>query len=250
MVAVPLRREIRIVEREGARLPRIEDLLRNAVTRALLDIDPENERVRSLLGETLAKPILDSLDLSRAYLDEVRPLVEAGQYMEALDIYRALPLAEQDDRFLSQGDPHRDNRGPAGNTRAYTAEADFEGYTYRLGEGRSFEGVEAVSSEEFEAVAAKLEVDYPEVRDWMKGESPRLSRVKIFKTDAAGNEQTSYLEGESFIFDGSDQKVAGWSIAIDRSGYPRDGWQTQRAECRSVHPRKLGEDGRFEGVFQ
>jgi hypothetical protein len=208
-----------IVEREGGRLPRIEDLLRNAVMRALLDIDPESERVRSLLGETLAKPILDSVDLSRPSLDEVRPLVEAGQYMEALDIYRTLPLAEQDDRFLSQGDRHRDNRGPAGNTRAYTAEADFDGYTYRLGEGKSFEGVEAVTEEAFEAVVAKLAVEYPEARDWMKGESPRLSRVKIFKTDADGNEQTSYLEGESFIFDGSDQKVAGWSIAIDTSGY-------------------------------
>ena len=208
-----------IIEREGARLPRIEDLLRNAVMRALLDIDGEDERGRELLGQSLAKPIFDSIDLSGAYLDGVRPLVEAGEYMEALDIYRDLPLAEHDDRFLSQGDPHRDNRGPAGNTRAYTAEADFDGYTYRLGEGRSFEGVEAVSNEEFKAALAKLAVEYPEARDWMKGESPRLSRVKIFKTDAADNEQTSYLEGESFIFDGSDQKVAGWSIAIDTSGY-------------------------------
>ena len=208
-----------IVEGEGVGLPRIEDLLRNAVMRALLDIDPENERVREVIGRVFARPILESVDLSRPYLDEVRPLVEAGRYMDALDIYRTLPLKEHNDRFISQGDPHRDDRGPAGNTRAYTATADHDGYTYRLGEGESFAGVEGVSSEDFEAAVARLVVDYPEARNWMQGDTPRLSRVKIFKTDAVGNEQTSYLEGEHFIFDGRDAKVRGWSIAIDREGY-------------------------------
>lgn len=208
-----------IVKREGVRLPRIEDLLRNAVTRALLDIDPENERAREVLGQVFARPILDSVDLSRSYLGEVRPLVEAGDFMDALDIYRALPLKEHDDRFISQGDPHRDNRGPAGNTRAYTATADYDGHTYRLAEGESFRGAELVSNEDFVAAVTELAVDYPEAREWMKGDTPRLSRVKIFKTDAFGNEETSYLEGEHFIFDGRDEKVSGWSIAIDREGF-------------------------------
>ena len=53
----------------------------------------------------------------------------------------------------------------------------------------------------------------------MKGAKPRLSRLKIYKTDAAGDEQTAYLEGEHFIFDASDGKVRARSIAVDRAGY-------------------------------
>ena len=208
-----------IVRRDGVHLPRVEDLLRNALMWALLDIDPRNERVRDVLGLALAKPILESLDLSRPYLDEVRPLAAAGRYMAALDIYRALPLKEHDDRYISQGDPHRDQRAESGNPRAYTATFDGDGYTYRLGEGESFKGTEAVSREDFAAAVAKLAVDFPEARDWMKGDTPRLSRVKIYKTDAEGNEQTAYLEGEHFIFDGRDEKVRGWSIAMDQEGF-------------------------------
>lgn len=208
-----------IVEREGARLPRIEDLLRNAIMQALLQIGPEDARARVALGAALARPILESVDLSEPYLKEVRPLVEAGRYMEALDIYRTLPLKEHDDRFNSQGDPHRDNRGTSGNKRAYTATAEHGGYTYRLGQGVSFDAAEAVSEEEFGAVVARLAVDYPKAAYWMKGDTPRLCRVKIYKTDAAGNEQTAYLEGEHFIFDGRDAKVRGWSVAIDSDGY-------------------------------
>jgi hypothetical protein len=208
-----------ILDREGAGLPRIEDLLRNAVMQALLDIDPEDEGVRDVLGAALARPILESVDLSQPYLEEVLPLVQAGRYMEALDIYRTLPLKEHDDRYISQGDRHRDNRGRSGNERAYTATAEHDGYTYRLGPGKSFDAVEAVSEEDFNAVVERVAVDYPEARDWMKGDTPRLSRVKIYKTDAAGNEQTAYLEGEHFIFDGRDAKVRGWSIAFDQDGY-------------------------------
>jgi hypothetical protein len=208
-----------IDKRQGVRLPRVEDLLRNSVMRALLDIDPDDEGALAALGSALARPIFDSLDLSPSYLDDVRPLVKAGRYSEAMDIYRALPLKEHNDRFISQGDPHRDNRATSGNIRAYTATAEYEDHTYRLGKGESFDAVDAVSAAEFEAQVAKLELEYPEARDWMKGDTPRLSRVKIFKTDAAGNEQTTFLEGEHFIFDGRDAKVRGWSIAFDRDGY-------------------------------
>jgi hypothetical protein len=83
-----------INDRQGARLPRVEDLVRNSLMRALLDIAPEDARVREVLGQTLAKPILASLDLSQAYLAEVRPLVAESPYMDALDIYRTLPLRQ------------------------------------------------------------------------------------------------------------------------------------------------------------
>jgi hypothetical protein len=116
-----------IDKREGVRLPRVEDLLRNVVMRALLDIDPGDEGARAGLGSARARPIFASLYLKQSYLDDVRPLVEVGRYMEALDIYRTLPLQEHDDRFISQGDPHRDNRGESGNIRAYTATAHRDG---------------------------------------------------------------------------------------------------------------------------
>ena len=208
-----------IIEQEGARVPRIEDLLRNTLMQALLQIAPEHAGARDALGAALARPILESVDLSQPYMEKVRPLVEAGRYMDALDVYRELPLKEHDDRYISQGDPLRDNRGTSGNSRAYTAIAQHGGYTYKLGAGVSFDAAESVSDEDFRAVVAKLEGDYPKAADWMKGDTPRLCRVKIYKTDAVGNEQTAYLEGEHFIFDGRDAKVRGWSVAIDSDGY-------------------------------
>ena len=208
-----------IIEQEGARVPRIEDLLRNTLMQALLQIAPEHAGARDALGAALARPILESVDLSQPYMEKVRPLVEAGRYMDALDVYRELPLKEHDARYISQGAPLRDNRGTSGNSRAYTAIAQHGGYTYKLGAGVSFDAAESVSDEDFRAVVAKLEGDYPKAADWMKGDTPRLCRVKIYKTDAVGNEQTAYLEGEHFIFDGRDAKVRGWSVAIDSDGY-------------------------------
>ena len=205
--------------RHGTYLPRIEDLLRNAVIRALLDIDPDDETARHALGSAFARPILQSLDLSQTYLKNVAPLVEAGHYMDALDIYRILPLSEHGDRYISQGDPHRDRRGPAGNSRANTTKADYGGFTYTLGEGESFAGVEPVSKEDFKVIIAEVAREYPRAKTWLSANTPHISRVKIVVEDSTGVVQAAYLEGERFIFDGRDGKVRGWSIALDREGF-------------------------------
>ena len=207
-----------ILERDGVRLPRVEDVLRNALIRALLDIDPKDERARAVLGLALAKPIFESLDLSKPYLAKVRPLVAEGRYMDALGVYSALRPVTHGCRFFSQGDPHRDARGNV-HDRSYTPVADHGGFTYTLGAGKSYMGVEPVSREDFEKAVKELSAEHPDAKTWREADAPHLYRVKIIKTDADGNEQTSHLEGENFVFDGSDAKLRGWSLAIDNDGY-------------------------------
>ena len=207
-----------IDKREGARLPRIEDLLRNAVMRALLDIDPHDGPAREALGEALAKPALAAPDLSRPSLAEVRSLVEAGRFMDALDTYRALSPGQHGELFFSQGDPYRDARQGV-HERSYTAAAEYNGFTYRLGEGRAYAGVERISEAEYEGALQELAAEYPAARQWRQADAPHLYRAKITKTDAEGNEETALVEGDWFIFDGDDEKVRSWSIAADKNGF-------------------------------
>jgi hypothetical protein len=84
--AVPiLAGELERIDREkGAHLPRVEEFLRNALIKALLEIDPNSESTQGLLAEALAKPYFATLDLSRDYLTEVTPLIRAGKEMQAL----------------------------------------------------------------------------------------------------------------------------------------------------------------------
>jgi len=208
-----------IIQKEGVRVPRVEDLLRNAVLRALLDIDPKDEAVRSLLSQALAQPILEMVDLSRAELGGVRQLVGSGKHLEALDANRALDLKNHGKAFFSQGDGHRDARNSTPNERAYTPIATYGGFTYTLGEGRSFRGVEAATPAVVEKAIQAWAPAYPAAKQWRAPDAPNLCRVKIVKADASGQAQTAYLEGEHFVFDGSDAKVRGWSIAVDTKGF-------------------------------
>lgn len=208
-----------ILVTEGERLMRVEDILRNALIRALLDTDRNDPRARKVLGRAYAGPILRSVDMSAGYLDAVRPLFEQGRYMDALDVYRRLPLQEHNDRYFSQGDPARDARDSWGPARAYTPTANYRGYSYRVGTGVVGEGVERVPEEEFEAIAAALAKDYPEAADWRPSNHPHLYRVRITRTDPAGVARDVLLEGDWFIFDGSDEKLRGWSVDVDRDGY-------------------------------
>lgn len=226
-----------ILEREGTRLPRIEDVLRNAVMRALLDIAQQDEEVRDVLGRALAKPFLDSLDLTRAHLADVRPLVEAGRHMDALDAYRthlqgvpklpghrywgyacaddvraSLPLREEYfEAYLSKGNPFSDGpySGPGHRPADYTPIDVHNGHTYMT-------VVERLSQEE-------VEREYEEALKGLADERPapdtRWSRVKILRIDGEGNEQEAPLEGDWFIFDARDAKMDGWALGIDRDRY-------------------------------
>ncbi len=208
-----------VVEREGVRLPRIDDLLRNALIRALLDIAPQDERARQALGLALAKPVLDTLDLHQPVFAQIRPLVEENLYMDALDAYRRLELNELERRFFSQGAPQRDAREWQPNGRAYTGATTHNGHIYKVGEGEAWKGVEKISPEDFEAVVARVSKQYPEAATWRAPDNPHLYRVPITRIDPEGNEETVYLEGEDFIMSTGDSKYRGWSIAVDTQGY-------------------------------
>ena len=226
-----------ILDREGAGLPRIEDIARNAVMRALLDIDLQDERARDVLGRALAKPIFDSLDMTKGYLADARALVEAGRPMDALDVHRAhlqalpelpgqrywgyscpddvrvhLPLREEYfDAYLSKGDPFSDGPYTAKGCRPadYTPIDVHDGSIYMT-------VVERISQEEvereYEAALSELTTDRPAA-------DAKWSRVKILKIDAEGNEQEVSLEGEWFMFNAKDAKMDGWAIGVDSDGY-------------------------------
>jgi len=226
-----------ILEREGARLPRIEDILRNAIMRALLDIAEQDEGVRDVLGRALAKPVLDSLDLTKAYLADIRPLVETGRYMDALDAYRthlqtlpqlpghrywghacaddvraSLPLREEYfDAYLSKGNPFSDAPyRPTGCRPAdYTPIDVHDGHVYMTVVERLSQ---AQAEEEYQRSLKDLAPAGP-------GTDAKWSRVKIIRIDAEGDEQEALLEGDWFIFDARDAKMDGWAVGVDQDGY-------------------------------
>ena len=198
-----------ILVKEGVRIPRVNDTLRNAIIRALLDIAPSDENVRELLGRAYAKPFLDAVDTSQAQWGKVRELINDERYMDALDAFRESRPDSYGERYFT----HR-----TWDNRDYTASATFKGSTYKVGEGVAWKGVEAVGKEDFEKVLQSSDT-VPGVRDWRPVDFPHLFRVPVIKINPDGKEQRVYLEGENFIFDGSDKKLQGWSIFTDSKGY-------------------------------
>jgi hypothetical protein len=208
-----------IVKEQGERLPRVEDFLRNALIRAMLDIAPDDARSRQAVGVALAKPMLETLDLQQPDFEPLNSLVTEGRYMDALDKYRALDLDELQRRFFTQGAPQRDTRPERPNERAYTTTTEHNGTIYQVGEGVAWKGVEKISPEDFAAVVARVSADTPEALTWRTSADPHLYRVPITKIDPQGKEQTEYLEGKDFVIGTADAKYRGWSIAVDNDGY-------------------------------
>lgn len=224
-------------EREGSRLPRIEDLLRNAVLRALLDVAPADERVRAVLGSALAQPFLAELDLDKPHLAGVKELVAAGRPLDALDAYRTyrqaipklpghpfwghacpdtvrqhLPVRpEYGDAFLSKGNPFSDGlyAGAGFKPADYTPIEYFAGHTYMT-------TVERLSLAEVERIFAGT---LKGLTDRTPNPEGKWSRVGILHIRPDGSEQKVTLEGDWFIFDGRDAKIDGWAIGADRDGY-------------------------------
>ncbi len=120
-------------------------------------------------------------------------------------------------RLFSQGDEMRDSRPETDNGRAYTSSAKHQGTVYSVGTGVAWEGVEPVSAKEFEQIAKEVEVQYPGVRRWAEGKD--LARVYATKTKSNGTIEKFYPLGKKFVFDKTDGKLRGWSIAFDKDGY-------------------------------
>ena len=204
-----------IIEQADARIPRVEDLLRNALIRALLDIRPQAPETRRVVGRAFAKPILNALDLKSPRLDKdaragaFRELVKTERYMDALELYAKLHHTARD-RFFT----HK-----AAKDRDYTATARFDGATYKVGEGVAWKGVENVPVDDYKAVVAELAEDHPDAVNWRQPDYEHLYRVPITKVTADGKERKVYLEGNDFILDGRDAKCRAWSIFVDELGY-------------------------------
>ena len=207
-----------LLEETGAHFPRVEAHERNSLIRVLLDTAGQEPRVRRLLGEALAKPLLEGVDLSRDALEGVRQSVGEDRWMDALDAYRALPPAKAGDVFFSQGDIHRDAR--QGHDLAYSPVVERGGIRYTVGSGQSWDAAERVGAAEYaEAVAALPEEFRQAALDWEHAGSPNLYRVRIHRTDAAGETESALLEGPWLVFEGSDTKLLGWTIDVDELGY-------------------------------
>lgn len=223
-----------ILDSSGAGVPRIDDILRNALIDALIKIEPYDEQVRDLLGRALAKPFFDQIDLSKTYLNAIRPLVEDGLYMDALDLYNhhmqslpklprlagwgsahtaeqldnlrdSLPLSEEYfDAYLSKGFPFSD-----AYYNAYTQLDIHNGTVY----------IPVVERLSFEQVQQEYNQTLAEFTDQLPDPDGKWSRLKIMTIDNQGNEYEAFLVGSWFIFDARDEKIDGWSIMIDKDGY-------------------------------
>ena len=218
--AVPILVEMltTIVKREGAHMPRVEDVLRNSLIRALLEINTANREVRKILALALAKPVLETHNLSAARFSAVRALVKSRKYLVALNAFRTAQKGKVRRRFFSYGDPHRDKRSNI-HDLSYSTVAEYKGFTYTLGEGKGYRGVKKVSSKELIQSQQEFGVNFPAAKTWRKRRARNISRVTITKANARGKAQTVNLGGDNFIFDGSDPKIKGWSVAIDGDGY-------------------------------
>lgn len=201
--------------------PRVEQLLRNSLLRALLDIGRDFGEVRKVLSESLARPLLEQVDLERSDLQEVRNQMKGGRTFQAMETLRSLDPQEIGIFYFSEGDIHRDRRdGLTPNQRAYAPVVESDGVTYTVGSGIPWESATKVSQHEYKAAIQSLPEEYQEAaRTWEYARSKQLYKVVIHK-DAPGEERESaVVEGDWLIFDGRDAKLRGWTIDIDSEGY-------------------------------
>jgi hypothetical protein len=170
-----------LLDKSGVYPPLVEDIVRNATLKALMSIDPDEPEVKNILSQALPS--------------------QGGV------------------RFFSQGDPRRDARSWTPNGRAYTPTSSFNGYSYYIGTGEPWEGGTKIAQQEYEQIVEELSTDYPDVKDWRSSDYPHLYRVEITEITPDGDSVKVFLEGNRFVFDGSDAKVKGWSIGVDNDGY-------------------------------
>ncbi len=233
--ALPVLIEIlKKIDEDGSHLPKVEEFLRNAAIRALLDIGTKDDRALEMLTETFVKPLFDSLDTSGMYLRKCRVLVKRGSGLEALEVFKKymaslpplprlegwgssqraaqldeichyLPLNEEYyNKYLSKGLPFAD-----AHYNAYNQIDTRDGFTYTT-------VVERVSYAE---VLNEFEKELEDRTNDRPDPEGKWSRVKIVKISPSGRRKEAFLEGDWFIFDARDEKMDGWAIVLDNSGY-------------------------------
>ena len=193
----------KMIKQDGAYLLRSNDLYRNAIIWALETIDPENPQARAVLGLALAKPMFDSFRLESPFFAGLRSLLAQKRYMDALDLYRTLPLQEQAKVSKIGEIPYAGMVNMKGD-RIYSPIAHYNGNTYVV-------GIAYLSEQEL--------AQHPMAKQWTKAESAWVARVKVTQIDPNGQQTTIVLAGEDFIFNAADIKMHGWSLGIDQHGY-------------------------------
>lgn len=206
------------IEENGAHLPRIEGIYRNALIRSLLVSGSDSPKVAQALSLALVEPLTERLDREAPKNQPIFEALRQGRPLEALAHYRA--RTDEPQPLLSQGDRLRDGRprGPTENVRAYTPQFEHKGTVFKVGTGETWQGVERIAPADFKAISEELAREFPAAADWRQPDYPHLYRIPLTRVDPDGSSQTIYLGGPEFIIDGRDEKLHGWSIAIDKNG--------------------------------
>jgi hypothetical protein len=196
------------LDRAGERAPRIEDLRRNALLRALLDLAPEDPLVLPLLERALFRPLFALHDLDHPDLREVRAALDAGRPLDAYRLFLRLNPQDPAQHFFTFRDSGRRHRD-------YTPFTRHGDTIYQVNEGEAWLGGERISDADYADLAARI----PGFAAWRPVSHPHLYRIPIVKIDASGQREKVYLGGPDFVLDGEDSKVIGWSIFVDRNGF-------------------------------
>lgn len=207
------------INANGVYLPRIEDFKRNMLLAQLLRSESDSRIVNQAISRGLVEPLAARLDTNDPATRRIFLALEQGRPREALAHYRALHDGPQP--LVSQGDVLRDARprGPTENVRAYTPQVKHNGTIFKVGTGIPWQGVEPVPATEFREIRERLAREFPEAADWGPDNARNIFRVPLTRIDPDGTSTTLYLEGPEFILDATDEKLKGWSIAIDNDGY-------------------------------
>ena len=188
------------------RAPRVEDLRRNALLRAILDLAPEEPSITPLLDRALVRPLIALHEPAHPDLRAVRAAHATGRPLEAYRLLLKLRPADPAQNFFTHREP--------GN-RDYTSVTRHRGTTYQINAGVAWRGGEKLSPADHAALAARV----PGFAAWRPANYPHLYRIPLVKIDASGRESRTYLGGPDFVLDGEDEKLRGWSLFIDRAGH-------------------------------
>lgn len=200
-----------LLQKENSKRPypldstmRSDETLRNAVINALLEISEiKNPKVTSLLNQYYFKPFFTYVDWDDARLKGVLSHYEKGEYQEAYESWKNLPLHEE---------IHEKDLGTLGykgmvnmkGDRIYKPIAHYNGNTYVA-------GLEWVTPTEI----AKL----PEAKSWEEADKEWFGRLIITEIKPDGSRNAFYLMDEKFIFSAYDAKMHGWALEVDPDGY-------------------------------
>ncbi len=236
-----------MIDADGIYLLKVEEYFRNAIIQALLSIDRKDAEAQKILGEALVKPFFEKIDTSKAYFDDIRPMIKSEQWFDALKAYqdhmkslpkvkkhnkwgsydnigqidevsKIFPLsAEYFDGYFCTHIPYAD----AGYSAYNIVDNTPDGYSYAtMYERVPYDEVQNQFDEHLKSKTDnRPDLEHKEVAGSKRTWTRKWSRVKIVQLTPEGKRKMAYLEGLWFIYDAEDAKNDGWSIITDEKGY-------------------------------